>query len=193
MPKTEEQFEEIRLERRELIMKTALKLFAENGYFHVSISQIAKEANISKGLLYNYFNSKEDLLKATLYKGVEDITENFDPNSDGIIEHHEFIGYIDSVCRILKDNQDFWRLFFYVVRQPRVMELIEPKLQELGGTMIGMLHSYFERMGYDDPMVETQFFTSLMKGIGVMFLNDPDNYPIKEIKERVLMIYKDKN
>jgi len=171
-------------------MGTALKLFAEKGYFHVSISEIAQTAKISKGLLYNYFNSKEDLLKATLHKGVEDITENFDPNHDGILEHDEFIGYIDSVCRILKDNQDFWRLFFYVVRQPTVMELIEPKLQEMGDRMIKMLFDYFERMGYKDPLIETHFFTAVMKGIGVMFMNDPENYPIKEIKERVLEIYK---
>jgi len=190
MPKTEEQFEEIRLERRELIMRTALKLFAEKGYFHVSISQIATEAKISKGLLYNYFNSKEDLLKATLHKGVEDITENFDSNHDGFLEHEEFIGYIDSVCEILKNNQDFWRLFFYVIRQPTVMELIEPKLQEMGKTMFSLLLNYFEKMGYKNPLVETHFFTAVMKGFGVMFLNDPENYPIKEIKEKILEIYK---
>ena len=56
--------------------------------------------------------------------------------------------------------------------------------------MIQMLHTYFERMGYEDPMLETHFFTSIMKGIGVLFLNDPENYPIKDIKERVLKIYK---
>ncbi|MCF8297539.1 MAG: TetR/AcrR family transcriptional regulator [Saprospiraceae bacterium] len=189
MPKTEEQFEEIRRDRRELIMNTALKLFADNGYFHVSISQIADEAKISKGLLYNYFDSKEDLLKATLYKGVEDITENFDPNHDGVLEHDELIGYINTVCEILKSNLDFWRLFFYVVRQPRIMELIEPRIQELGKTMIHMLYNYFEKRGYKDPGVETHFFTSIMKGVGIMFLNDPENYPIKEVKEKLLKMY----
>ncbi|NJK98866.1 MAG: helix-turn-helix transcriptional regulator [Bacteroidales bacterium] len=41
----------IRQEKRVLIMETALELFAANGYENTTINQIAKKANISKGLL----------------------------------------------------------------------------------------------------------------------------------------------
>ncbi|HRW21852.1 MAG TPA: helix-turn-helix domain-containing protein, partial [Bacteroidales bacterium] len=61
-PRTPEQFEEIRLSKHKLILDTAMKLFASSGYHNTSISKIAKEAGISKGLIYNYFDSKEDLL-----------------------------------------------------------------------------------------------------------------------------------
>ncbi|HET6559885.1 MAG TPA: TetR/AcrR family transcriptional regulator, partial [Prolixibacteraceae bacterium] len=63
MPRTTVQFEAIREEKRKLILETALELFAENGYHGTSISHITKKAGISKGLLYNYFVSKEDVLK----------------------------------------------------------------------------------------------------------------------------------
>ena len=53
-PRTEEQYKEIRQEKRQLIMNTALELFALHGYESTTINQIAKNANISKGLLYNY-------------------------------------------------------------------------------------------------------------------------------------------
>ena len=46
------------------ILDAAFKLVAKNGYESTSISQIAKEANISKGLVYNYFESKEEILKS---------------------------------------------------------------------------------------------------------------------------------
>ena len=62
-PRTKQQFEDIREEKRSLIMKVALELFAEEGYHNTSISKIASRAGISKGLLYNYFDSKEDLIK----------------------------------------------------------------------------------------------------------------------------------
>jgi len=45
------------------IKQAALELFAHHGYHSTSISQIAKEANVSKGLVYNYFDSKEELLR----------------------------------------------------------------------------------------------------------------------------------
>lgn len=78
-PRTEKQFEKIRESKRELIMNTALEEFAENGYHVTSISKISKRANISKGLIYNYFKSKEDLLKSIIYRGLKIVAELFDP------------------------------------------------------------------------------------------------------------------
>ena len=65
-PRTEKQFEEIRVSKKALIQETALELFATKGYHSTSISMIARTAGISKGLLYNYYESKEDLLNEML-------------------------------------------------------------------------------------------------------------------------------
>ncbi|NPA51232.1 MAG: TetR/AcrR family transcriptional regulator [Epsilonproteobacteria bacterium] len=46
-----------------LIMETALKLFSKNGFYIVTIADIAKELNMSAGNIYNYFSSKEALAK----------------------------------------------------------------------------------------------------------------------------------
>ncbi|RUM57355.1 MAG: TetR/AcrR family transcriptional regulator [Persephonella sp.] len=51
-------------ERKKLeIIKTACKLFAEQGYYNTTIPDIADALNMSVGNLYNYFNSKEELAK----------------------------------------------------------------------------------------------------------------------------------
>ena len=63
MPRTEKQFEEIRATKKALILDAALQVFARDGYHNASISKISKQAGISKGLMYNYFNSKEELLE----------------------------------------------------------------------------------------------------------------------------------
>ena len=47
-----------------------MELFAHNGYHSTSISQIAREAGVSKGLLYNYFDSKEALLHDIVMEAV---------------------------------------------------------------------------------------------------------------------------
>ena len=61
-PRTPKQFEEIREEKKTLIMDVALEHFANEGYHNTTINHIAKHAGISKGLMYNYFESKEELL-----------------------------------------------------------------------------------------------------------------------------------
>ncbi|WP_148132675.1 TetR/AcrR family transcriptional regulator [Candidatus Formimonas warabiya] len=48
-------------EKRERIINAALKEFARNGYEKASTNEIIKEADISKGSLFNYFNSKREL------------------------------------------------------------------------------------------------------------------------------------
>lgn len=44
------------------IMKSAEDLFAESGYYNVTMDMVAKESEYSKGSLYNYFESKDVLL-----------------------------------------------------------------------------------------------------------------------------------
>ena len=53
-------------ERKQQIMDMALRLFSEQGYYEVTIADIAKELGMSVGNLYNYFSSKEALAKELL-------------------------------------------------------------------------------------------------------------------------------
>jgi AcrR family transcriptional regulator len=48
------------------IMKTALKLFAKQGFYNTTIADIAKKMEMSVGNIYNYFPSKESLAKELL-------------------------------------------------------------------------------------------------------------------------------
>lgn len=55
---------EIRDSRREEILRAALRVFAERGLKSATVSDIAREAGISHGLLYHYFASKHALIDA---------------------------------------------------------------------------------------------------------------------------------
>jgi len=59
MPRTALQNERIRDERREEILRTALRVFARSGFDATKIADIAAAAEMSHGLIYRYFPSKE--------------------------------------------------------------------------------------------------------------------------------------
>ena len=112
MPRTPEQFEKIRKTKRRQIMDAALELFANEGYHSTSISNIAIKAGVSKGLMYNYFESKEELIKAIIDDGLDIIQNLFDPDKDGSLTEQEFDYFVDQTFNILKKNLNYWKLYF---------------------------------------------------------------------------------
>jgi len=54
-------FEELPAEKKELIMEACIEEFAHFGYVNASTNRIVKKIDISKGSLFKYFNTKEEL------------------------------------------------------------------------------------------------------------------------------------
>ncbi|MBN1132066.1 MAG: TetR/AcrR family transcriptional regulator [Bacteroidales bacterium] len=189
-PRTPEQFEEIRESRREQIMETALKVFASEGYANSSISKLAEAAGISKGLMYNYFNSKEELLKEILEKGMKEILNLTDPDRDGIITPSELDEFIRKTFRIMRRKQEFWILYFNIILQPKVRESLKGT-SVLTGTeeYFSMLMKYFESNGFEDPVLEVLTITSMIEGLGVLMLYA---YPVMTIPETVLLKFEER-
>ena len=50
------------IDKTKVILDAAIQVFADKGYFGARVSDIAKEAGIAYGLVYHYFDSKEELL-----------------------------------------------------------------------------------------------------------------------------------
>ena len=188
-PRTEEQYKEIRQEKRQLIMNTALELFALHGYESTTINQIAKKANISKGLLYNYFESKEDLLEAILNKGIDEMMEIFDPNKDGILEVSEMEFFINESFKMVEKNRVFWKLYMSVSLQPAVFKLIEKRIEELYQPIMKMTANYFQEAGFENPLIETIIFGALMDGITMDYVMKPDLFPLEHIKKELINRY----
>lgn len=69
MPKTKEQNENIKSQRKQAIITSALELFATKGFENTSIDDIAKFVNCSHGLIYHYYKSKYEILDVILVFG----------------------------------------------------------------------------------------------------------------------------
>lgn len=188
MPRTPEQIELIRQERKKTIQSTALEVFAEHGYESTSISLLAKKAGVSKGLMYNYFESKEDLLATIMNEGMDEIFAFIDPNKDGIITQEEFLYMIDEIFALMKTKSSFYKLYFALIMQPSVSKLFIAKVNELFAPMIKMFVDYYTKKGSENPLAEAVLIGALFDGIGFNYLFNEDHYPlddvIKLVKER---------
>ena len=66
MPRSPAQFEAMRQASQEKILKSAVKLFAQYGFQATTISMIARDSDLSGGLVYAYYEDKEKLLDCVL-------------------------------------------------------------------------------------------------------------------------------
>ena len=188
-PRTPEQFKEIRGEKKRLIMQVALELFANDGYHTTSISNIAKKAGISKGLMYNYFESKEDLLKHVVKDGINEMLQYFDPNKDGVLSKEEFIYFIKEAVAMVKDFEDFWKLYFSLMSQPLVLQVLGDDFMNFFDSYFKTMGDYFTSQGFEDGYAEVRFFVAMLDGVVLHYLLDPENFPTEKILTRIINIY----
>lgn len=75
MARTKEQNQKIKDERKEQIVSAALSLFASKGLVETKIADISKKTNISMGLIYHYFSSKEELFLNLIESSIDKMNE----------------------------------------------------------------------------------------------------------------------
>jgi AcrR family transcriptional regulator len=62
-------------EKREAVLRTAVRLFLEQGYHRATLNEVAERLNITKPALYNYFRGKDEILFECWATGQERVGE----------------------------------------------------------------------------------------------------------------------
>lgn len=185
MPRSQEQFNVIRKQKKKLIMDTALELFAENGFHATSMSQVAKKAGVSKGLAYNYFESKQEILNEIVKTGFNSIYSHFDLNHDGILTREEFEHFIRKSFQVISENRRFWKLYSALVMQSDLSESIQEKFGDQSQTILQMLNQFIASMGSEDPEGDLLVISSLVKGALLVVISAPNFFPLKQLEDKV--------
>lgn len=184
-PRSATQYNEIRKQKKELIMETALELFAENGFHATSISQIAKKAGISKGLAYNYFQSKNEILEEILETSSNEIYSNFDFNRDGIITEDEFFYFIRQTFQQINNNKRFWKLYTSVVLQTNILESKNQALTEKLAPTLNMFRNFLISKGSLDPDGDMVVISTLIKGASIIIIST-EYFPFEYLEEKIM-------
>ncbi len=186
MPRSTEQLEQIRKEKKKLIMDVALELFATNGFHATSISQITKKAGISKGLVYNYFESKQEILHEITHTAFAEFYSNFDLNKDGILTKDEFIFFIRESFRLVNANRDFWQLYFALMVQPSIHENFSKEYEEMAHPIMTQIYGFLTANGSEDPDGDLMVLSSMMEGAFLYAVVAPDVFPIEILAEKII-------
>jgi len=181
----------VREKSRANIIETALELFARNGYDRTTISMIARQADISQGLMYRYFPSKQALLTEIIKESMADVQASFDVNKTASpLEKLE--EYLGNVVRIIQANRHFWTMFYALRTQPFLQELLSNELAEVQKNTIITLETFFDPRDPEAQRNEALLLFSIVDGVCTSYVLAPESapYPIDEVKVCIMNKYR---
>jgi AcrR family transcriptional regulator len=99
------------LESRDEILKAATSLFATRGFHETSMSEVAREAKVSKALIFWHFKTKEELFLAVLARLLEPYVIDFAEEAGALDEKAQILKLIEGYLLFVRDNANSIRFF----------------------------------------------------------------------------------
>ncbi len=125
---------------RDLIFQRALELFSEKGYRGASMRELARRCGTTPSNVYNYFPSKEELLREVFRVGGDQIRETLaaDETDSGTDRGR----YLRRVLRTVTENHLLWRMIHQLRLNEEVSQVLESEFQTVLDDALGDLESY---------------------------------------------------
>lgn len=180
------------MDTKENLLKSALKVFATNGYHGSSVADIAKEAKVSKALFYHYFESKKDLLVIFAQQRLEEWTPLVE-NLEKIQDPQERIAFlINFVLSELETRSEWLRFLYMLYLSTEGIVAIQEAMKKYKAQfdrLFAAERQLYKDLGYVDPDDEATYLRSVLQGISLEYLLSGANYPLKIMKEKIIKRY----
>ncbi len=151
-PRSPKQFAEIREERKHQILEAALHVFAQDSYHGSSMAAVANRAKVSKGLIYNYFKSKEEILITLISEFFDEAMELMDIDPEVSLTREKFIDVVNRSVDVSVQNPQRWKLYMSLSFQPDVTPLLMERMLPRIQPFMVQMNNYFTERGHEDPI-----------------------------------------
>lgn len=165
MPRSEHDNQQIRASRRSEILAAATRVFVDKGLVRAKVTDIAAAANLSNGLLYHYFPSKEAVFEAIAIEMMEQAEAELNASHPRAIDR-----LIHAILRrraqLDEQTVDASRVIMQAVlhgeaMSPSLRMLLAEHLQRLTGQIVALVAKAQDE-GDIDPKVEAVELTRVM-------------------------------
>lgn len=169
-------------ESRDEILQAATTLFAKRGFHETSMAEVAREAKVSKALIFWHFKTKEELFFAVLGKLLEPYVIDFAEERAALDEKSQILRLLESYLTFVRDHADSIRFFIVqLLRDEKKSPALTNQVLALYGGYRALLTDLIERTqekGLSSRRVNAgeaaAFLLSTLNGllIGYLFLGN---------------------
>ena len=143
------------------ILNAAVKVFAEQGFFQSTVSQIAREAGVADGTIYLYFKNKEDILvnffsykTKQVFDGFREVLKKHDNAMD------KLLNLVRRHLEVFQDDLNMAIVYRAETRQSS--RLIEKQIREMSKMYLDLVGEIVEQ-GQEEGSIRKDLYFRLVK------------------------------
>ena len=189
-PRSESQFEAIRERRRKAILDTALRLFAQKGFAETTTEDIAGGVGISKGLIYNYFSSKQEIVERLITESFRDALPTLMGNGTTPDPGQQLEELVHQWIALIRSSPDLLRLVLQLHTSSAFRKLVQRRAGDILETFHAGIILIFRRMGSREPELDARLLGSLFDGISLNYAARPGVFPLDQMEGRLIALYR---
>lgn len=147
---------EYKKEKRSQIIRSAIKCFSKYGFDKTRMDDIVNESELSKGTLYNYFSSKEDLFEAIAEDSLNllkfQLSNVFIENKEDLITNIE--GFYEEFRKIQREGSE--KVFFEAIaessRNPKLQKILRDHRKKIYKMCYDQMQLQFKKGWFKDDI-----------------------------------------
>jgi AcrR family transcriptional regulator len=170
---------------KQKLFDAATKLFESQGYFSTTVEQITEEAGVSKGLVYNYFESKEALLVGLIEAATSQMVSVAEPLGPSDSYEESLSLFLDRFLDYLKKEKRFLKLQLTLMLMPELKSVVLESQQQRAALLLSLLTKWFKQANVTHPKRRARLFLAMLDGVALHYLSIYERYPLNTMKPQL--------
>lgn len=144
---------------------------------------------MAPGLVYHYFVDKEGLLRALFEKSGALVHEAFLTAAVVPDPRARLAALLRVSARLVRENQDFWRISYRVRFQPAILGELGPAIAAQSTLFHAAFVQLLTELGRPTPDIEAWTLFATLDGVFQHYILAPDAYPLDGVIEALIRTY----
>lgn len=172
MPRNKEKNELLIRQRKSEILSAATRLFALKGYQGVNVSDIAKELNISQGIIFWYFETKENLFRIAFleeFKGIKHTASSI-LAATSLPPAEKLRKLISEMINVYFGKKEGCMLILQLLSNKEMQQMLSIDIKNVYMELYIELEQLFKDAGSSNPELKAKNFVALLDGFMIQII-----------------------
>jgi len=176
--------------RKQIVIESALALFAKKPFYEVGMREVADEAGISPATIYRYFPSQEELFNEAFIQDISSVSRGFERmvEKDEPVSIEAFaIKFVDHLI----ENESSFQMMTYLMLKDELAHPVMGRFDSVTKIFFDLFAKLLIRHGLteEDARLYSHAFIASITGILMTFRNSPLKDK-KTVRDHIIKIVK---